>query len=98
MKPLCEMIQGEWPVLVDFYATWCGPCRVMKPIVEKLERRYDDRLRVLKIDVDEYDEESTRYGVRAVPTLVLFKNGQEVWRTTGIMKQQELEAVICRYC
>lgn len=96
MKALSELLKEGMPVLVDFYATWCGPCRVMMPIVNKIERKYDDLLRVVKMDVDEYDAESTSYGVRAVPTLMLFVDGVPVWRNTGIISQRDLEEEMLR--
>ncbi len=96
MKALSELLKEGMPVLVDFYATWCGPCRVMMPIVNKIERKYDDLIRVVKMDVDEYDAESTSYGVRAVPTLMLFVKGVPVWRNTGIIAQRDLEEEILR--
>ena len=78
-----EVVQSKTPVLIDFYATWCGPCKMMAPIIDEVAREYDGKLKVVKVDVDESGETAATYGVTAMPTFVVFKDGQEVWRRLG---------------
>lgn len=86
-----ELLSGsELPVLVDFYAPWCGPCQMMAPILEQVNSQLKDRLRVVKINSDNYPELATNYRIRAYPTLVLFKNGEPVDRFEGVMQAQQL--------
>lgn len=85
-----QLIAGDKPVLVDFFATWCGPCKMMHPILEELKQSIGDRATIIKIDVDEAQEFAVQYGVRAVPTLVIFKRGQLVWREAGVHSAQQL--------
>ncbi|MBQ6279357.1 MAG: thioredoxin [Muribaculaceae bacterium] len=85
-----QLIAGDKPVLVDFFATWCGPCKMMHPILEELKQSIGDRATIIKIDVDEAQEFAVQYGVRAVPTLAIFKRGQLVWRETGVHSAQQL--------
>lgn len=85
-----QLIAGNKPVLVDFFATWCGPCKMMHPILEELKQSIGDRATIIKIDVDEAQEFAVQYGVRAVPTLAIFKRGQLVWREAGVHSAQQL--------
>ena len=85
-----QLIFGDKPVLVDFFATWCGPCKMMHPILEELKQSVGDRATIIKIDVDEAQEVAVQYGVRAVPTLAIFKKGELVWREAGVHSAQQL--------
>lgn len=97
MKQFDELIKGEKPILVDFYATWCGPCRVMSPILEDLRKTVGDKALIIKVDVDEEAELSLRYNVQSVPTLMIFKKGELVWRETGIRQAHLLEHVLEKF-
>ncbi|MDD3079789.1 MAG: thioredoxin [Paludibacter sp.] len=83
METFQQIINGEKPVLIDFYATWCGPCKAMSPIVESIAKELQGKIRVLKIDVDKNQTVAAQYGIQAVPTFMMFKNGQVVWRKPG---------------
>lgn len=85
------------PVLVDFYATWCGPCKMMHPILENVKSRVGDKARIVKIDVDEQQALAMQYRIQAVPTLMLFKNGQQVWRQSRVVQSNELVSLIEQY-
>ena len=89
-----QLISGDKPVLVDFFATWCGPCKMMHPILEELKQSIGDQATIIKIDVDEAQELAVQYGVRAVPTLAIFKQGQLVWREAGVHSAQQLTQVL----
>lgn len=85
-----EVLQATEPTLVDLWASWCGPCRMVAPIVEQIAEEYDGRLRVAKLDVDANQETPARYGIRGIPTLLLFKDGEEVARLVGFRQKDEL--------
>lgn len=97
MERFEELIQSEKPVLVDFYATWCGPCKMMHPILENVKGRVGDKARIVKIDVDEQQALAMQYRIQAVPTLMLFKGGQQVWRQSGVVQNNELVSLIEQY-
>jgi thioredoxin 1 len=83
-------INGDKPVVVDFFADWCGPCKLMGPILHEVKERVGDRATVLKIDIDKVPYYAELYGVRAVPTLILFKNGNIIWRKSGVAPAHEI--------
>lgn len=86
-----ELLNGsDLPILVDFYATWCGPCQMMAPILEQVNQTLSDRLQVVKIDTDKYPQIASRYQITALPTLVLFRSGQPVDRIEGVMQAPQL--------
>lgn len=80
--------------MVDFFATWCGPCRMQAPIMEQVKERVGEKATILKVDIDRNQELAARYHVQSVPTIILFKNGEPVWRTVGVQQAEELEAKI----
>ncbi len=84
------LTNSEVPVLVDFYATWCGPCQMMSPILEQVGGHLKDRLQVVKIDTDKYPGLATQYQIHALPTLVLFKNGEPIERIEGVVQAPQL--------
>lgn len=83
METFQQIINGEKPVLIDFYATWCGPCKAMSPIVEQIGKEMQGQARVLKIDVDKNQAVTAQYQIQAVPTFMIFKKGEMVWRQPG---------------
>ena len=89
-----EVIQSELPVLVDFWATWCGPCRMVGPVVSEIAEEYEGKVKVGKIDVDEEGELAEKYGVQSIPTLIFFKNGEEVSRQVGFAPKAMLKQMI----
>ncbi|MFA5356011.1 MAG: thioredoxin [Candidatus Omnitrophota bacterium] len=89
-----EVLDSDLPVLVDFWATWCGPCRMIAPIVEELAEEYKDRLKIGKIDIDDNPKTPTRYGVMSIPTLMFFKQGQVAGQLVGALSRSELKKKI----
>lgn len=90
MEKFNEMINGELLTLVDFFATWCGPCKMMHPILEQLKEKMGDDIRILKVDVDKNEALSMQYRIQSVPTLMLFKKGKMLWRQSGAMSLNDL--------
>lgn len=86
-----EVLNSPIPVLVDFFATWCGPCRMLTPVLESVSEDYEDKVKFVKLDVDEAADIAKDYSVMSIPTLILFKNGEEAAKTVGAMGAEELE-------
>lgn len=89
-----EIINGNTPVLVDFSAEWCGPCRMMKPILQQLHQRMGEKIRIIKIDIDKSPAAAQTYNVQSVPTLIIFQNGKMLWRQSGVVQATQLEKII----
>lgn len=89
-----EVLKAEVPVLVDFYAEWCGPCKMMSPVIDKIAGQMAARMKVMKLDTDHSPEIASRYGIMGVPTLILFKDGQPVGKNVGFMNEQALTAFV----
>ena len=92
-----ELVKGETPTLVDFYAEWCGPCKMMKPILEQVKDNLGEKARIIKIDVDKNPALAQQFNIRGVPTLALFKKGELKWLQAGVMQANQLENVIAQY-
>ncbi len=89
-----EVLQAAGPVLVDFWATWCGPCRMQAPVIEELAEKYEGKFKVAKVDVDANPNIAARYGVMSIPTLIVFNNGEETARRVGVQSLNQLEAML----
>ncbi len=89
-----KIIASETPVLVDFFADWCGPCKMLAPILKKVKDELGNAVKIIKIDVDKNQRLANIYQVRGVPTMLLFKGGKQVWRQSGVLQQNEIVAVI----
>ena len=97
METFNDVISEDRLVLVDFFATWCQPCKMMHLVLEQLKDTLGDKVRIIKVDVDKYGQTAAQYGIQAVPTLMLFRNGQTLWRQSGMMSRVDLLAVINQY-
>ncbi len=89
-----DMIQSDKPVLVDFSATWCGPCKMMSPILDELKKMVGEKAAILKVDVDRNTKTAAAYQVQSVPTLILFRKGAILWRQSGVVPAEQLRQVI----
>ncbi len=89
-----DLIKSDTPVLIDFFATWCGPCKAMGPILQDVSRKVGDKARVLKIDVDRNQQVAQKYQIQSVPTVMLFKSGKMLWRQSGVVSADQLVRVI----
>ncbi len=90
MSSFSEIINQSKPVLIDFYADWCGPCKMMSPVLKQVKDNLGDRVSIIKIDVDKNQPLATKYQVRGVPTMILFKQGKQLWRQSGVLQKQEI--------
>lgn len=97
MEKFEDIIKSEKPVLIDFFATWCGPCKMMHPILEELSAKVGEKARILKVDIDKNERLVAVYNVRSVPTLMIFQNGEMKWRTSGVQSAAALEQELAKY-
>lgn len=93
-KSFSQVINDDVPVLIDFYADWCGPCKMMTPILKDLKKQMGDSINILKIDAEKNADAAIRYQVRGVPTLILFKKGQILWQQSGVVQAPQLKRII----
>jgi thioredoxin 1 len=93
-RSFLEIISGSRPVLVDFSAEWCGPCKMMPPILKELKGKMGDEVTILKMDIDRNPAVAASYQIQSVPTLIVFKNGQVKWRQSGVMQAAQLQSVL----
>ena len=94
MASFSELINQEVPVLVDFKADWCQPCKIMTPVLKQVKHNFKDQIKIIKIDIDKNPAVAQKYGIRGVPTLILFKNGREVWKQSGVLQANQINAII----
>ncbi len=94
MATFSELINGDKPVLVDFTATWCGPCKMMAPILESVKQKMGDAVTIIKIDVDKNQQAAGVYQIQGVPTLILFRNGKILWRQSGVVQAEQIQQII----
>lgn len=97
MEKFEDIIKSEKPVLIDFFATWCGPCKMMHPILEELHQKIGEKARIIKIDIDKNEDLAATYNVRSVPTLMIFRNGNIEWRAAGVHSADDLEKILAQY-
>jgi thioredoxin 1 len=96
-KSFSQLIHGEKPVLVDFSAEWCGPCKMMPPILKELKQMTGDNLTILKLDIDKNPRVAGSYAIQSVPTMILFKNGEIRWRQSGVLNAKEIKKAIDQF-
>jgi thioredoxin 1 len=89
-----SIISEQRPVIVDFHAVWCSPCKMQSPILKEVASEFGDKIRVIKIDVDQNNEIAGKYSIQSVPTLIIFKNGKLVWRQSGVVGKSQLKSVL----
>lgn len=94
LTPFQELINGDTPVLVDFYADWCAPCRMMPPILKEVKQNLGDRIQIIKIDTDRNPAVAIKYQVRGIPNLILFHKGNVLWQQAGVVPAPQLQAII----
>ena len=94
MNAFQQLIQKDQPVLVAFFATWCGPCQMLAPILKQVKESLGERITIIKIDVDKNQAIAAQYQVRGVPTMLLFQNGKQLWRQSGVVSKEELIKII----
>ena len=97
MEKFDDLITSNIPVLVDFYAELCGPCKMMKPILEDVKAMKGEKVRVVKVDVDKHQELAAYYQIQSVPTLMIFKDGKQMWRQSGVLHAIELSELLAQY-
>ncbi|WMQ64280.1 thioredoxin [Imtechella halotolerans] len=97
MSNFQSLIQSNKPVLIDFYAEWCGPCKMMSPILQETKATLGDSVSILKIDVDKNQALASQYQVRGVPTLMIFKDGKQLWRQSGVVQTNDLVKLLKQY-
>lgn len=94
MSNFTDIINSSKPVLVDFFATWCGPCKMLAPILKEVKDELGENISIIKIDVDKNQQLAAQYQVRGVPTMMLFQHGKQLWRQSGVLSKQEIIKVI----
>ena len=97
MSKFDDLINQNKPVLIDFFAEWCGPCKMMSPILKDIKDSLGDSVSIIKIDVDKNQALANKYQVRGVPTLMVFKNGKQLWRQSGVIQKDELLTIFQKY-
>jgi len=97
MESFSELIKSDKPLLVDFYADWCGPCKAMNPVIKEVARASEGKAKVIKVDIDKSSEASHAYHVSAVPTFIIFKKGNIVWRHSGMIDRNSLLSILMQH-
>ena len=92
-----NIISSDTPVLVDFHADWCGPCKVLSPILKEVKKELGDTIKIVKINIDKNEKLASKYQVRGVPTMLLFKSGKQLWRQSGVLQKDQIISIIKKH-